>query len=72
MLIVRKPVGINCSSKRSGVEGMLPAAKGGPDTCRGAMSRITLSRLEEGLGHEGFECSDCRRRVKYVPKKDRS
>lgn len=66
-LIVREPVGVNCSSTKSGVAGMLPAAKGGPDACRGAMARIDASRLEEGLGHELFECDACHRRVKYVP-----
>lgn len=34
--------------------------------CRGVLFRVTLSRLEEGLGHEGFECDTCHRRVKYV------
>lgn len=36
--------------------------------CRGVLMRQTLSRLEEGLGHEGFKCDKCNRRVKYVPK----
>lgn len=35
--------------------------------CRGTLLRVTLSRLEEGLGHEGFMCDMCGRRVKYVP-----
>ena len=33
----------------------------------GVMFRLTLSRLEEGLGHEGFQCDKCGERVKYVP-----
>ncbi len=37
--------------------------------CAGVLMRVGLSRLEEGLGHEGFECDVCRRRVKYVPEK---
>lgn len=63
--IVREPVGVNCSSASGRVEGSIPPAKGG-GKCRGVMGRITLSRLEEGLGHEGFECTSCHRRVKYV------
>lgn len=35
--------------------------------CSGAMWRLDLSRLEEGLGHEGFACDKCGLRVKYVP-----
>lgn len=35
--------------------------------CKGTLWRITLSRLEERLGHEGFKCAKCMRRVKYVP-----
>lgn len=65
--IVRKPVGINCSSTRPIAGNLLLAAPGGNPKCPGVMSRIDLSRLEEGLGHEGFECSSCHRRVKYVP-----
>jgi hypothetical protein len=38
-----------------------------PDKCDGLLMRYTLSRLEEGLGHEGFECDRCRKRLKYVP-----
>ena len=67
MTITKKPVGINCSSTRPVVGSPLPAAPGGNPKCPGVMSRIDLSRLEEGLGHEGFECSSCHRRVKYVP-----
>lgn len=37
----------------------------------GVMYRLTLSRLEEGLGHEGFECGSCGHRLKYVPKDPR-
>lgn len=67
-IITRKPVGINCSSKKPAVVGALPASKGGPDKCPGVMFRVNLSRLEEGLGHEGFQCDKCGRKVKYVPK----
>ena len=69
--ISKTPVGVNCSSTKSHVTGALSAAKGGPDKCPGVMMRLTLSRLEEGLGHEGFECDKCHRRVKYVPSKER-
>lgn len=65
--ITKKPVGVNCNAKKPAVVGALPAAPGGPEKCPGVMGRITLSRLEEGLGHEGFECGTCHRRVKYVP-----
>lgn len=65
-LIVRKPVGINCSGMSGRVVGSIPPSPGG-GKCRGTMNRLTLSRLEEGLGHEGFECASCGRRVKYVP-----
>lgn len=52
MIAQNKPVGINC----------------GKSKCDGTMLRINLSRIEEGLGHEGFECSKCHRRAKFVPK----
>jgi hypothetical protein len=35
---------------------------------RGVLFRVDLSRLEEGLGHEGFQCDKCGHTVKYVPK----
>lgn len=35
---------------------------------RGVMVRIHLSRIEEGLGHEGFQCDVCGEKAKYVPK----
>lgn len=38
--------------------------------CNGVLMRQTLSRIEEGLGHEGFMCDACGRRVKYVPPKE--
>jgi len=50
-IVVRKPVGIKCTQPK----------------CGGLVVRVDLSRLEEGLGHEGFECRKCHRRVKYVP-----
>ncbi len=65
-VIVRKPVGIGCGSKARRVVGSIEPAKGG-GACDGTMLRLTLSRIEEGLGHEGFECTKCHRRVKYVP-----
>lgn len=68
--IVRTPVGVNCSEKGRRVVGSVPPAKGGAE-CRGVMGRLTLSRMEEGLGHEGFQCDVCGRRVKYVPKETR-
>lgn len=40
----------------------------GKNKCRGVLMRQTLSRIEEGLGHEGFQCDTCHRRVKYVPR----
>ncbi len=40
--------------------------------CKGVLWRVDLSRLEEGLGHEGYKCDVCKRTVKYVPKKGRS
>lgn len=64
MIAVRKPVGVNCGAKRCVVGGIPPVEGGG--MCQGVMSRIALSRLEEGLGHEGFECDKCHRRVKYI------
>ncbi len=66
MIVVKKPVGLNCGSGRGRVVGSVPPAPGG-GKCSGIMHRIDLSRLEEGLGHEGFECCVCRRRVKRVP-----
>lgn len=65
--IVRKPVGVNCSGHGHHVVGSIPPAKGATPKCMGVMFRLTLSRLEEGLGHEGFQCDKCGRRVKYVP-----
>ena len=38
-----------------------------PKSCGGVLARVTLSRLEEGLGHEGFRCDKCGRGVKRVP-----
>lgn len=64
-IVVRKPVGVNCNGLT--VRGGIPSAAGG-GKCGGVMMRKDLSRLEEGLGHEGFECNVCHRRVKYVPK----
>ena len=66
MLVVRKPVGVCCSGQGHHVVGAIWPAKGATPMCRGVMGRVTLSRLEEGLGHEGFECDKCHRRVKYV------
>lgn len=61
------PVGIGCGSTSRLVVGALPPVKGGRK-CGGLMNRVTLSRLEESLGHEGFECAKCGRRIKRVPK----
>ncbi len=69
MTIVRMPVGVNCSSQGPHVVGSIWPAKGATPMCRGVMFRLTLSRLEEGLGHEGFACDKCGRRVKYVPER---
>jgi hypothetical protein len=66
MVVVHKPVGVNCSGQGPHVTGSIWPAKGATPMCRGVMGRITLSRLEEGLGHEGFKCDKCGRRVKYV------
>lgn len=63
-VITNKPVGVNCGNRL--VIGGVPAAPGGNKKCQGLMARVTLSRLEEGLGHEGFVCTSCKRRVKYV------
>lgn len=57
MIVVRKPVGVTCSA----------CVKAGRPRSASVMLRISLSRLEEGLGHEGFECNVCHTRVKYVP-----
>lgn len=38
---------------------------------RGVLWSVQLSRLEEGLGHEGYACDKCRNRIKYVPKNER-
>ena len=67
MVIVREPVGVNCGSGLGRVVGSIPPAKGG-GKCNGIMRRINLSRMEDGLGHEGFECDRCSRRVKFVPR----
>lgn len=53
-IITHEPVNIGCVKRG----------------CRGVMLRVTLSRLEEGLGHEGFACDHCGHRIKYVPKKE--
>jgi hypothetical protein len=42
----------------------------GRNRCKGILFRLTLSGIEEGLGHEGFECDTCHLRVKYVPQRD--
>lgn len=65
MTVVRQPVGVNCGSGSGRVVGSIPPAKGG-GKCSGLMRRIDLSRLEEGLGHEGYECDKCGRRLKYI------
>jgi len=31
------------------------------------LMRVSLSRLEEGLGHEGFKCDNCKTLVRVVP-----
>lgn len=41
---------------------------GCPKCKKGVLFRVTLSRLEEGLGHEGFRCDPCGYAVKYVPR----
>ncbi len=66
-IVTNKPVSVACGTKGRAVVGQVPLTKGG-GTCNGVLSRITLSRLEEGLGHEGFQCDVCGRKVKYVPK----
>lgn len=66
--ITTKPVGVNCNAKKPSVVGAIYSAPGGDDKCPGVMFRATLSRIEEGLGQEGYMCSHCGRRVKYVPK----
>ena len=38
-----------------------------PDCKKGVLVRIDLSRLEEGLGHEGYRCDKCGYRIKRVP-----
>jgi hypothetical protein len=57
--IVRKPVSVSCAA-------CIKYKRRPP----GVMFRLTLSRLEEGLGHEGFECDKCGERVKYMPQKE--
>jgi len=69
-VVVNKPVGVNCSGKNLAVVGSILPAKGVTPECRGVMLRKDLSLLEEDLGHEGFECDVCHRRVKYVPPKE--
>lgn len=39
-----------------------------PKCKKGILWRTDLSRLEEGLGHEGFTCEKCKHSIKYVPK----
>lgn len=36
---------------------------------KGVLFRVDLSRLEEGLQHQGYRCDRCGYAVKYVPKK---
>jgi hypothetical protein len=36
---------------------------------RGVMIRINLSRIEEGLGHEGYRCDRCGHTIKRVPER---
>jgi len=67
-VITNKPVGVNCNAKKPAVVGALYSAPGGDNKCPGVMFRRDLSRIEEGLGHEGYMCDKCGRRVKYVPK----
>lgn len=55
--IVNKPVGVACPA----------CAMGKNEPGKGVMFRIPLSRIEEGMGHEGFECDKCGERRKYVP-----
>lgn len=50
--VTSEPVKINC----------------GKNKCKGVLWRVDLSRLEEGLKHEGYKCDVCGRKVKYVPK----
>lgn len=68
--ITHKPVGIRCSTNAGNVVDAVPPAPGG-GKCNGLMARISLSRLEEGLGHEGYECQKCKRRVKYIAERAR-
>lgn len=51
--ITNKPVPVSCPNSK---------------TCRGVLFRMTLSRLEEGLGHEGYKCDKCGHKIKHVPK----
>jgi hypothetical protein len=58
-IVTHKPVGVGCPACHKAKR------------LHGVMFRLTLSRLEEGLGHEGFECDKCGERIKYVPKEIR-
>jgi hypothetical protein len=49
-----------------------PLGVGCPKCKKGVLFRVTLSRLEEGLGHEGFRCDPCGYAVKYVPPREAS
>ena len=44
-VVTKKPVGLYCDVRKIG--------KG---KCGGVLWRLQLSRLEEGLGHEGYRC----------------
>ncbi len=35
---------------------------------RMTLMRVSLSRLEEGLGHEAFRCEKCDTTIKVIPK----
>jgi hypothetical protein len=66
-------VGLTCSSMGSRIVGSIPPAPNPRvrrSKCGGLMQRLShgLSRLEQFLSHELFECSSCKRRVKMVPR----
>jgi hypothetical protein len=66
-MITTKPVSVACGTNGRGIVGQIPLTPGG-GACAGVLLRITLSRIEEGLGQEGFLCDTCGRKVKYIPK----
>ncbi len=67
-VVTHKPIEhVACGASVTPTTSRMVATNG---KCRGVLMRQMLSRIEEALGHEGFACDACGRRVKYVPPKE--